>query len=235
MIVSTSTVIPVERPQRAHLVVHEPAEGGSLRRRPHVRDDERVDRRRLWRRGHLPPSNRMAASRSVSQRIPPISPGSPVAVFDSGVGGLTVLHELLVSLPAEDYLYLGDTAHFPYGDRSDAELQEFSLRIAEHLLVQGAKLLVVACNSASAAAFETLERWLERSCPRDRRDRGVAPGGAARGGRDPQRQDRPARDAGDSRQRRLRARDRGRRPARAPGERRVPGSRADHPVWLPVR
>ena len=86
-------------------------------------------------------------------------------MFDSGVGGLTVLHELLVSLPAEDYLYLGDTAHFPYGDRSDAELQEFSLRIAEHLLGQGAKLLVVACNSASAAAFETLERWLERTAP----------------------------------------------------------------------
>jgi len=95
----------------------------------------------------------------------PISPHSPVAVFDSGVGGLTVLHELLVSLPAEDYLYLGDTAHFPYGDRSDAELQEFALQIAEHLLGQGAKLLVVACNSASAAALETLEQWLERARP----------------------------------------------------------------------
>jgi glutamate racemase len=94
-----------------------------------------------------------------------ISSDSPVAVFDSGVGGLTVLHELLVSLPAEDYLYLGDTAHFPYGDRSDAELQEFSVQIAEHLLRGGAKLLVVACNSASAAAFETLERWLEGVAP----------------------------------------------------------------------
>ncbi len=100
-----------------------------------------------------------------SERITGISPDSPVAVFDSGVGGLTVLHELLVSLPAEDYLYLGDTAHFPYGDRSDAELQEFSLQIAEHLLGQGAKLVVVACNSASAAALDTLERWLERTAP----------------------------------------------------------------------
>ncbi len=81
----------------------------------------------------------------------------PVAVFDSGVGGLTVLHELLVSLPSEDYLYLGDTARFPYGDRSDAELRSFALELAEHLLSEGAKLLVVACNSASAAALDAIE------------------------------------------------------------------------------
>ena len=84
----------------------------------------------------------------------------PVAVFDSGVGGLTVLHELLVSLPAEDYVYLGDTARFPYGDRSPRELRSFSIEIAEHLLEEGAKLLVVACNSATAAALEALERHL---------------------------------------------------------------------------
>jgi glutamate racemase len=87
----------------------------------------------------------------------------PVAVFDSGVGGLTVLHELLVSLPTEDYLYLGDTARFPYGDRSSEELKGFSIEIAEHLLDQGAKLLVVACNSASAAGLEALEEHLERT------------------------------------------------------------------------
>jgi glutamate racemase len=90
-------------------------------------------------------------------------PEHPVAVFDSGVGGLTVLHELLVSLPAEDYLYLGDTARFPYGDRAQEELQEFAIEIAAHLLEAGAKLLVVACNSASAAALETLERYLAAS------------------------------------------------------------------------
>jgi glutamate racemase len=88
-----------------------------------------------------------------------------VGVFDSGVGGLTVLHELLVSLPTEDYMYLGDTAHFPYGDRTDEELRAFSLQIAGHLLDQGAKLLVVACNSATAAALETLERHLAASAP----------------------------------------------------------------------
>lgn len=87
----------------------------------------------------------------------------PVAVFDSGVGGLTVLHELLVSLPSEDYVYLGDTARFPYGERSQAELQGFAVEIAEHLLELGAKLLVVACNAASSAALDTLELHLERS------------------------------------------------------------------------
>jgi glutamate racemase len=86
----------------------------------------------------------------------------PVAVFDSGVGGLTVLHELLVSLPSEDYLYLGDTARFPYGVRSQEELQSFAIEIADYLLAQGAKLLVVACNAASSAALEVLERHVRR-------------------------------------------------------------------------
>ena len=84
----------------------------------------------------------------------------PVAVFDSGVGGLTVLHELLVSLPTEDYLYLGDTARFPYGDRSPEELRAFAIEIADHLLDADAKLLVVACNAASSAALEALDGHL---------------------------------------------------------------------------
>jgi len=79
-------------------------------------------------------------------------------VFDSGVGGLTVLHDLLVSLPTEDYVYLGDTARFPYGVRSLEELQAFAIEIADHLLRDGAKLLVVACNAASSAALDALER-----------------------------------------------------------------------------
>jgi glutamate racemase len=87
----------------------------------------------------------------------------PVAVFDSGVGGLTVLHELLVSLPSEDYVYLGDTARFPYGERSQAQLRGFAIEIAEHLLGLGAKLIVVACNAASAAALGALEDHLARS------------------------------------------------------------------------
>ena len=89
----------------------------------------------------------------------------PVAVFDSGVGGLTVLHECLVSLPHEDFLYLGDTARFPYGDRSSEELLGFARELAGILLERGAKLLVVACNSATAAALPALRRELEHRIP----------------------------------------------------------------------
>jgi len=81
----------------------------------------------------------------------------PIGVFDSGVGGLTVLHELLVALPHEDFLYLGDTARFPYGTRAPEELQGFAVHVAGELVARGAKLLVVACNSATAAAAEVLE------------------------------------------------------------------------------
>jgi len=81
---------------------------------------------------------------------------APIGVFDSGVGGLTVLHELLVALPQEDFLYLGDSARFPYGDRTPAELQAFSAGIADVLLERGAKLIVVACNSATSSALPEL-------------------------------------------------------------------------------
>ena len=81
----------------------------------------------------------------------------PVAVFDSGVGGLTVLHELLVRLPHEDFVYLGDTARFPYGERSAKELEQFAVEVAEELLQRRAKLLVVACNTATAAALGPLQ------------------------------------------------------------------------------
>jgi glutamate racemase len=84
----------------------------------------------------------------------------PVAVFDSGVGGLTVLHECLVSLPHEDFLYLGDTARFPYGVRSAEQLLGFALELSDILLQRGAKLLVVACNSATAAALPALRERL---------------------------------------------------------------------------
>ena len=82
----------------------------------------------------------------------------PIAVFDSGVGGLTVLHELLVRLPAEDFTYLADTARFPYGERTAEELERFSVEIAEELLRRRAKLIVVACNSATAAALPALQQ-----------------------------------------------------------------------------
>ena len=93
------------------------------------------------------------------------APELPVAVFDSGVGGLTVLHECLVSLPHEDFLYLGDTARFPYGDRSPDELRAFSSELADILLERKAKLLVVACNSATAAALPALKEKLAARVP----------------------------------------------------------------------
>jgi glutamate racemase len=82
----------------------------------------------------------------------------PIGVFDSGVGGLTVLHELLVRLPPEDFIYLVDTARFPYGEREPDEIERFAAEIAEELLRRHAKLLVVACNSMTAAALPSLSR-----------------------------------------------------------------------------
>jgi len=84
-------------------------------------------------------------------------PSLPIAVFDSGVGGLTVLHECLVSLPEEDYVYLGDDARFPYGAKDDAELRECVERNTTYLLDRGAKLVVIACNSAAGAGLETAQ------------------------------------------------------------------------------
>jgi glutamate racemase len=88
--------------------------------------------------------------------VPP-NPASeaPIGVFDSGVGGLTVLHECLVSLPEEDYLYLGDDARFPYGAKDLDELGECVERNTRFLLERGAKLIVIACNSAATAGLET--------------------------------------------------------------------------------
>ncbi len=90
-----------------------------------------------------------------------VSARSPIGVFDSGVGGLTVLHELLVSLPNEDYVYLADSERFPFGERTQAELKQFSREIGEHLVAAGAKLLVIACNSASSAAQHSLAAHLD--------------------------------------------------------------------------
>ena len=82
---------------------------------------------------------------------PAVSSELPIAMFDSGVGGLTVLHECLVSLPEEDYVYLGDDARFPYGARTTEELQGHVEQVSSYLLERGAKLLVIACNSAASA------------------------------------------------------------------------------------
>jgi glutamate racemase len=84
----------------------------------------------------------------------------PIGVFDSGVGGLTVLHECLVSLPHEDFLYFGDSApgRFPYGPKPAGTIRRFAHEIANHLTALDTKLIVVACNSATAAALPDLQR-----------------------------------------------------------------------------
>lgn len=84
----------------------------------------------------------------------------PIGVFDSGVGGLTVLHELLVTLPHEDVVYLGDNARLPYGPRPLEEIRRFALEVGRYLERRDVKLVVVACNSATAAALPDLQRAL---------------------------------------------------------------------------
>jgi glutamate racemase len=86
--------------------------------------------------------------------------GRPIGVFDSGVGGLTVLHELLVTLPHEDVVYLGDGARLPYGPRPLPQIRRFAREIAGWLEAEGVKLVVAACNSATAAALPDLQRRL---------------------------------------------------------------------------
>jgi glutamate racemase len=80
-----------------------------------------------------------------------------IGVFDSGVGGLTVLHECLVNLPHEDYVYLGDTANFPYGSKELGEVRRLAFAATQSLVDVGVKLIVVACNSATAAALSQLQ------------------------------------------------------------------------------
>ncbi len=81
----------------------------------------------------------------------------PIGIFDSGAGGLTVLHECLVTMPHEDFVYLGDGARCPYGPRSAEEIRRFALEIASYLERMGVKLIVSACNSATAAALPLLQ------------------------------------------------------------------------------
>src|SRR3954471_9244951 len=84
----------------------------------------------------------------------------PIGVFDSGIGGLTVVSALRTLLPNESIFYLGDTARVPYGGKSAATVQRYSLEIAALLLGEKAKTVVVACNTASALALPKLEETL---------------------------------------------------------------------------
>ncbi len=85
---------------------------------------------------------------------------SPIGVFDSGLGGLTVVRELRRQLPSEEILYLGDLAHLPYGTKSTEEIRRLSRRCARFLMRKKVKALVIACNSASSVAFKSLAEIL---------------------------------------------------------------------------
>jgi glutamate racemase len=87
-------------------------------------------------------------------------PDAPIGIFDSGVGGLTVARSVIDQLPAEQVLYVGDTARGPYGPRPIAEVRAFALDVMDHLVDSGVKAVVIACNSASAAVLrDARERY----------------------------------------------------------------------------
>ena len=87
---------------------------------------------------------------------------APIGIFDSGIGGLTVAYAIRQMLPLESMIYFGDTAHLPYGDKSEAAIQAYSIKIADVLLKKGCKVIVIACNSASSAAYELLKEYVNK-------------------------------------------------------------------------
>lgn len=87
-------------------------------------------------------------------------PSQPIGIFDSGVGGLTVAHAIRQLLPQESIIYFGDTAHLPYGDKSEESIIYYSRKIAGFLLEKKCKTILVACNTASAVAFKDLKKFL---------------------------------------------------------------------------
>lgn len=85
----------------------------------------------------------------------------PIAVFDSGFGGLTVLKQLLKTLPDENYIYLGDNANIPYGDKSKEKIIELTLKMADFLIKQKCKMIIIACNTISACTYDILKQKYE--------------------------------------------------------------------------
>lgn len=84
----------------------------------------------------------------------------PIGIFDSGIGGLTVAQAVVKHLPKENIIYFGDTAHLPYGDKSTAAIQAYAVKIANLLLAQECKLILIACHSASSAAFDLVREYI---------------------------------------------------------------------------
>ena len=83
---------------------------------------------------------------------------SPLGIFDSGIGGLTVAHAISKLLPSESFIYFGDTAHLPYGEKSPEAINRYATKIADFLVQKKCKMIVIACNTASSLAFETVKK-----------------------------------------------------------------------------
>lgn len=93
----------------------------------------------------------------------------PIGIFDSGVGGLTVMKDIVERLPSYDYLYLGDSARTPYGNRSFESIYQFTLQCVKYLFSQNCHLIILACNTASAKALRTIQqRDLPKIAPQKR-------------------------------------------------------------------
>jgi glutamate racemase len=92
------------------------------------------------------------------ETLTPAGANAPVGVFDSGIGGLSVLREIRALLPHEDLLYFADSGHAPYGGKSEAQIVERAQAVAAFLLQQGVKAMVVACNTATAAAIDGIRK-----------------------------------------------------------------------------
>ncbi len=102
----------------------------------------------------------------------PASPG-PIGVFDSGIGGLTVFKEIIDRLPGYNYVYLGDNARVPYGTRSFETVYQYTRECVQHLFDMGCRLVIIACNTASAKALRTIQQRDLITMPRDYRVLGV--------------------------------------------------------------
>ena len=90
-----------------------------------------------------------------------LSPQSPIGIFDSGIGGLTIASAIHRLMPHESLIYYGDTAHMPYGDKSPELIESYSLHISNYLYEKGCKLIVIACNTASAHAFKSVKKHMK--------------------------------------------------------------------------
>ncbi|HNS13659.1 MAG TPA: glutamate racemase [Bacteroidia bacterium] len=99
------------------------------------------------------------------KKIKGTSKDRPIGIFDSGIGGLTIANAIQKVLPDEALVYFGDTAHLPYGDKSPDSIKYYAIRISQFLLKQNCKMIVIACNTASSLAYETVKDFVGGAVP----------------------------------------------------------------------